>query len=182
MTLNAKTLHLLIALTLSFLASPSLAQTKEGDPQKPDDLQRQLSEVKTRLDALAAVVQELEKLRGDTARSFQAAQKQLDALQEQLARAQKDLQTPREPNPPSTRASGYGPAASEIGRIRLLNTYVSPVTVVVNGKPYRLAPGDTELLDGQSPGMFTYEVQGIQRPVNRVLAANETFTINVYPR
>jgi hypothetical protein len=68
------------------------------------------------------------------------------------------------------------------GRIRLMNTFTTPMSIRVNDRVYRLEPGQTQMLDAQPVGAFTYEVLGVQGPVTRVLAANETYTIYVYPR
>ena len=88
---------------------------------------------------------------------------------------------------PVSRESAYAPSASNspsaaTGRIRLVNTFLDPMTIVVNGRAYQVAPGDTRLVEAVPAGTFNYEVLGVQPRVDRTLAANETFTITVHPR
>jgi ubiquinone/menaquinone biosynthesis C-methylase UbiE len=68
------------------------------------------------------------------------------------------------------------------GRIELVNTYGLPVEIVVNGQSYLVGAGQTQVLEGQPVGSFTYEVIGVQSPVTRPLNVNETFRILVHPR
>jgi hypothetical protein len=170
---TTKRLALFVALAL-MPASSAFAQTEDA-AAAPDALRRELDELKKELDGL----------RQDIARSFQAAKKDIDSLAEQVANLRKEMEDLRKQQqqspPPTTRSSRLAPTPS-YGTIRLINAYVEPVQIVVNESTYRLAPGETRLLRGQVPGPFTYEVSGIKPAVERVLAANEIFTIRVYPR
>jgi hypothetical protein len=118
----------------------------------------------------------LEALERDTARSFRAAQKDIDALKEEVARLGKEVAELRKEQRHVTRR----PLTS--ASIRLVNAYAEPMQVIVNGTTYRLAPGEARLLSDQRPGAFTYEVLGVQEPVKRVLDPYETFTIRIRPR
>jgi hypothetical protein len=96
-----------------------------------------------------------------------------DGMAEELAALRKKL------------ADGGSRVAARIpldtGTVRLRNTFVQPVSIVVNGRSYRVEVGETLTLDPQPAGTFTYEVLGIQAPQTRPLAAGERVTINVYP-
>jgi hypothetical protein len=187
---DGKLLGLLTVLALG-PAAPGVVRAEAPAANAParDDVRRQLGELR----------KELDDLRRDTARSFEAARqridgfraaqqridrfeaalKRIDALAEQVARLRKEVDGLRRREPPLTRRAGLAPALGSAGSIRLINHYVEPVRILVNGAAYRLAPGETRLLRGQAPGGFNYEVSGITPAVERVLAANETFTIRV---
>jgi hypothetical protein len=130
--------------------------------------------------SLDAIAQELDRLRKDTSGSFQAAQKGIEALREEVARLRKEVEELRRPQTPAPHEARFTPAAS--GSILLMSTYPQPVSVIVNGTIYRLAPGETRWLRDQPAGTFTYELVGAQPPVERVLAANATYWIHVHPR
>lgn len=209
------TLGLTTLLTAAPAAGPVAAQSVgPADPPKSADPR-----------------QELEQLRSDTIRSFQAAKKDIDALREEVGRLRKDLDDLRNTKPITNRISdygqvggnnvlpdaqrdidslkeqiaqirkslddwrktrsaerrisGYGPArdagAAGTGSIVLQNTYPAEITVVVSGERYTLAPGEKRVLAGRPAGAFTYEVVGVQPPVERTLAANAVFPIQIHP-
>jgi hypothetical protein len=92
---------------------------------------------------------------------------------------------------PSTQISGYTPGSGQpprpMGRIQLQNNSLGPVTITINGKAYTLPARQSRLLENQPAGPFTYEVQAegygtIRPPSPRDLAANDTYTIEVFPR
>lgn len=67
------------------------------------------------------------------------------------------------------------------GRVRFINEFNEEMSVVVNGRSYRLLPGQERLLT-VAPGDFTYQVLQLQRfPQDRRIAADETKTIRIYP-
>ncbi len=91
------TLGMTAALTVALAAGP--AGARAGDPPKPDDPR-----------------QELEQFRGDTIRSFQAAQKDVAALREEVGRLRKDLDVLRNARPPAAggeAAPGAVPPAAQ---------------------------------------------------------------------
>jgi len=77
--------------------------------------------------------------------------------------------------------AGPGPNVPT-GIINLHNTWVEPVTITINNRPYDVPAGGKLSLSNQPAGEFVYEVLGIQTPVRRTLLANKTFDINVYSR
>jgi hypothetical protein len=106
---------------------------------------------------------ELEQMR----RAVEALHQDIEALRRQM---------------PATRVAGFPPAEG-MGRVRLVNTFPAPVTIVVNRRSYELNPGESRWTEPFRYGPFSYEVLGIQEPRTRALAANDPpFTIHVYPR
>jgi hypothetical protein len=85
------------------------------------------------------------------------------------------------PLPPDSTATPTNPARPLLGTVRLVNSYVYPVSIVVDGKPYALGTNEAMNLE-RLPGAFTYEVVGIQGNTLRTVNAGETLTIRVYPR
>ena len=109
-----------------------------------------------------------------------------DRLAQRAGRtAPEDVGRPAGARPAESRTSNYGPpgdaAASGTGSIVLLNTYPADVTIVVDGEGYTLAPGERRVLAGRPAGAFTYEVVGVQPPVQRTLASGGAFPIHVHP-
>ena len=83
------------------------------------------------------------------------------------------------PLPPDSQATA--PARSTLSTVKLVNTYPTPVTIIVDGQFYTL-PSNNSLSLNKNPGYFTYEVPGIQANTLRNLGTAETMTIQIYPR
>ena len=84
-------------------------------------------------------------------------------------------------------AASFTPAITGNGTIKIANTSASNTSVIINGKVYKAQANQTLSVPNQNAGDFTYEVLAdgfgiIQKQTTRTLAANETFTINIYPR
>ena len=80
-------------------------------------------------------------------------------------------------------AASFTPAITGNGTIKIANTSASNTS----GKVYKAQANQTLSVTNQNAGDFTYEVLAdgfgiIQKQTTRTLAANETFTINIYPR
>jgi hypothetical protein len=155
-------------------AAPPGPSRRQPAP-KSDDVRKALA-------ALAEIERDLDSLRGGTSSSFRVAQKNIDSLKEQLAQLRKEIDALRKQQAAAPRIARAAPPPKTFGTIRLVNAHSEPVRIVVNGRGYRLASGQTRLLREQPPGPFTYEVVGVQGPVDRELRANETFTIRVGAR
>jgi hypothetical protein len=166
-------------LAAAVAAAPAVAQDKEKltDSQKLEEIQKQLADIQRALVALYNVPTKL----GDAETNLARAQKDINDLKEQTSRLQRDLEELRRQVGATTRIAGFPPTGGT-GRIRLMNTYTTPMSIRINDRVYRLEPGQTQVLEAQPAGPFTYEVMGVQPPVSRVLGANETYTIYVYPR
>jgi len=67
------------------------------------------------------------------------------------------------------------------GRVRFINEFNEEMSVVVNGRSYRLVPGQERLIV-VPPGDFTYQVLQLQRfPQERKITADETKTVRIFP-
>jgi hypothetical protein len=176
-----KTLGLQALLAAALTAAPAVAEDT-ADAKKLEDIQKQLGEIQKAIEGLSGLQKDV----GDAKLNIARAQLDISQLREQLSKLQKDVDALRSQASGAARISGFGPAGG-LGRIRLQNSYAVPATVIVNSRAYRLEPGQTQMLDNQPVGGFTFEVlvDGfgvVQTPTVRVLGANETYTIYVYPR
>jgi hypothetical protein len=120
------------------------------------------------------------------------------SLKEEQARLRRELDElknrPAAPAGPST--SLYGGAAPGAAtypapvtaaspsnaRVRLVNTYFTDMTAVVNGMTYILPPGAQQVVP-VNPGTMTYQVFRVADvPVARVLRPGEELTLTLFPR
>src|SRR5262249_36525610 len=113
------------------------------------------------------------------------AQKDINDLKDLIAKLRQDMDGLRN-RPTETRISGYagtGSMMAATGRVRMVNTYYTPITVILNGTTYYdLMPGQERYSSPLPAGAFTDEVLGIPAPQQRALTAGETFTLTIYPR
>lgn len=197
-------LEMMLAWTLA-AANPPYAQAADnlapndqgGSSDKPakaldrEELKKLIGEV---LD------QKLEKVKKDIADDFQArflnkgieAQNSfreqlkelrdgdLKAIQDELSRLRAELNALKKAGPPTTSAYAGAPPSGATGKVRLINTFPQPQTVLINGRPYGLAPNETRTFDLPA-GSFTYEVRGVTETRTKTVNANETFTIDIHP-
>lgn len=109
------------------------------------------------------------------------AQSDIGKLQQDFAKSNTDR--PRQslalPLPPESQATT--PVRSNLSTVKLVNSYLTPVTIIVDGQLYTLRSNDSLSLT-KSPGYFTYEVPGIQANTLRNLGVAETMTIQIVPR
>lgn len=184
-------------------ASAPAAEKKDGgavqpEPDRIEVLLRNMAEIRKTLDKM----EERQKLFGDDLERklktqledaeiksrlrVERLQSDSDDLRKQMVQLRTDLESLRsQMSNVQSRVSLYAPVTTPAptGRVRLVNTFPESMTVVVNERSYRLAPGATQLTDAMPPGTFTYQVLGVQdQPQTRTLAANETYNITVYPR
>jgi hypothetical protein len=200
---NGTIFGLCSAVVSALLSLPSDASSQDrkntdGQPDKPataqqvDDLGRTLKASVDRItDRLSALDEKFEKeilslrARGTmTELNVSTTQKDINDLKELVARIRQDLDAIRG-RAGETRAFYSGPGGTNTattGRIRMINTFPMIVAVVVNGARYDLMPGEQRDSWPVAAGMFTYEVLGIQPPIQRTLAPGEIFVVNVFPR
>jgi septal ring factor EnvC (AmiA/AmiB activator) len=163
--------------------------------KKQDDASLQLQEmtkINLQVQNTLREVGELKKRNETLEREMVLAQNDIGKLQQDLARARPS--TPGDtrssqslPLPPDTNAnpqqsrSGFTPSATASSNVKLVNSYPSTVSVVVDGIFYSLAPSQTLTLS-KAPGYFTYEVIGVQGNTLRTLGTAETLTIQIVQR
>lgn len=191
MTRTWKLLSVHAVLAGVLAAAPAAAADADNAAKPPDAaaLAKQLDDLKKAVDALRdqllTMAKDFDRDRAERQSMevrFQQALADVADLKKQMTQARTDMDALRA----RTTTSGYAPAAATpsavSGRLRLVNSYFEPVTVVVNARAYPVAPGETRLTDPMPAGPFNYEVVGVQSLQTRTLAAGETFTVTVYPR
>jgi hypothetical protein len=166
---------LIVALT----AAPAFAI----DPEKSKDLadiQKQLERIQASLD------KDLKDLREDV--NFErkvripSLEREISDLKLQVFRMGEELERLRATTSSSARTSFYAGPSGPTGSIRLRNTYLTPITFLINDRLYEVPAGGEMTLNNQPAGEFTYEVIGVQPRLRRNLVANRTFYIDVFPR
>ena len=164
------------ALLVAALAAPAAGQTAE-DFKKLND----------KLDALTKTLNDLKDgMKSDAVREKVATvDSKIDQLDQDIQAIKKDLRdlkrrvgdgttTALRPEFDSATYRGQG-------RVRFINEYPEEMSVVVNGRAYRLLPGQERLV-AVPPGDFTYQVLNIQRsPQVRAIVADETKNIRIFP-
>jgi septal ring factor EnvC (AmiA/AmiB activator) len=190
MVRNWQRLGWLTALVALLSALPSQAGAEENPlppklsppevpARQPDDLRKALADLEGELR------RSLSQLERDQTLGLQSAQREVEDLKRQVAQMRQDLDELRkrlEQGQAST--ARYTPQpAPQAGVVRLVNAYEEPVAITVNGRAYRLGPGETRLAAPVPAGTFTYQVLGVQtQPQTRTLAPGERFTVTVHPR
>ena len=193
---NWKALGVPLLLAGALAASDAAQAQDAAKPADTSDLKKQIDEINKKLptiDQLKTSVLAIDKDLQDEIKQrrehnatvdskLEQIQNDVTALKSQMEQIRRDVEAARSrPATQATQISSYQSAAPAVGHVRLSNTYFDTVRIVVNGKPYDVAPTVTMLADAVPVGNFTYEVLGVQAPVTRTIAANETFTISVHP-
>lgn len=169
-----KLLGLNALLAAALTATPAVADPADS---------KKLDEIKDELKGLSSIKEDLKNLRALLDLSVQNTRSDISQLKEQVGRLEKQVKDLEGRMSTSSGRVAFSPSTgAATGRIRLMNTFTEPMSIRLNERVFRLEPGQTQMLDNQPVGAFTFEVLGIQGPAVRVLGANETFTVYVYPR
>ena len=158
------------------LAAPAAGQTAD-DIKKLND----------KLDALTKTVNDLKDgMKSDNVPDKVAAvSKKIDELDQDIQAIRRDLRDlKRRVGDGSTTALRPEYDAATFrgqGRVRFINEFPDEISVVINGRPFRLAPGQERLMP-VPPGDFTYQVLNFHRsPQVRPIIADETKNIRIFP-
>ena len=136
-------------------AVKDLQDTKDG--LKIDGVREKTTIIDTKLDLMDKDIQDIKK-----------------DLREIKRRLEGGSSTSLRPEFDSTALKGQG-------KVRFINQYPEEMSVVVNGKSFRLVPGEERMVP-VAPGDFTYQVLQLQRDAQvRRIVADETKTIRIYP-
>jgi hypothetical protein len=99
----------------------------------------------------------------------------LKSVESALARIESALKDP-------TRTSGYAPGTAPIttrSHIRIVNDYPTEMSMMVNGKSYRIAPGEVKILDVPA-GSYSYELlHAGSQPKSGTVRDGETVTLRI---
>jgi hypothetical protein len=141
-----------------------------------------LDKMRTEIAQLRRDVDLLQKVPPTTQResSYPSDRADLQELRRSIEALRQDVEALR--RQPVNRVAQFGPGDGT-ARVRLINTFPRPMTIVVNGLSYDVNPGETRFTAPIPFGPFTYEVLGVQPRQTRTLAPSpQPFTIEVYPR
>ncbi len=193
-------------MALALLASPALAQVKSAPPsesEKLDAIQKSIKDLKATVesvkDALGGLPDALRDMKDLHAQRDLVAQRdktQLNDIAEQIRQLKDEIESLRNRVSNLTRVAAYPPAGpygappsdggaiarTSLGRVEMINTYPTEMSVVLNGRTYRLQPGERRLSDPIPAGTFTYEVLGVTPQYTRTLTPDQIFTIHVHPQ
>ena len=153
---------------------PPITPEKKADVTSIDAIQTQLKEIQISLQSIKSADHELK---------LKKIEAEISILKDQMSRMEQAITKLA-----ATRvAASFTPAVAANGTIKIANTSGANTSVIINGKVYKAQANQTLSVPNQNAGDFTYEVLAdgfgiIQKQTTRSLAANETFTINIYPR
>jgi hypothetical protein len=126
-------------------------------------------------------IQDIETLRAELAKLLTALpkEKDLEGLREGISKVLAELARQVERRQAFSLPTGAPAVAT--GQVHLVNAWMTPMTVILDGLSYRLQPGESRIVS-RAAGNFNYEVLGLQPPQTRTVVAGETFTIRIAPR
>ena len=164
-----------LSYNLSFGGNDATADKKSLAPEKKPETAT-LENIHSQLKDLQLSIQAIKSVDHDS--KLLKIEAELIILKDQISRLEQAINKLS-----STRvAASFNPTTT--GTIKIANTSYSNASVIINGKVYKVQANQTLPVNS---GDFTYEVLAdgfgiIQKQTTRSLAANETFTINIYPK
>lgn len=167
-----------LSYNLSFGGNDATADKKSLAPEKKPETAT-LENIHSQLKDLQLSIQAIKSVDHDS--KLLKIEAELIILKDQISRLEQAINKLS-----STRvAASFNPTAT--GTIKIANTSYSNASVIINGKVYKVQANQTLPVPNVNSGDFTYEVLAdgfgiIQKQTTRSLAANETFTINIYPK
>jgi hypothetical protein len=150
---------------------------KNSDGEKEPSVSEQLRELRKQLELLNTSIRGLG---GAVETDVKRIDKDVKDLKDEVARLRNELNALRGLS--ATRVSNYPASPAGTARIRLVNTFANPVTIVVNGLAYDVKPNETRFTEPLPLGDVSYEVLGIQTARTTKVTAETPLTINVYTR
>lgn len=151
-------------------------------------LGKKIEEATANINGVLEVIKaEQANLRQTVIKNNDLTQLDIESLRKEITSLKADVESLRNRLQTSTtRASLYNAEqaalAQSSGRVEMVNTYGSDMTIVVNGKAYVVRSGETKFSEPVGPGTFTYEVLGVQPPVAKTMSSNQIFVVRVHPR
>jgi hypothetical protein len=163
-------------LVLSAVFGAALAAAPASQVAAQDEKKNQpdLAAIKTQLDQIEKDVKSLQKFRKDTddlvlgkenstALADMGLIRRLSEIESQINRINETLRqiNLKLGDPSRSTTSAFGPtlpgAAVGRGYVRIVNDYPTEMSMIVNGRSYRVPPGQATTVD-VPPGSFTYEL------------------------
>jgi hypothetical protein len=163
-------------LALGLIATPAFAQTAEDLKKAIDRLDKATKEWQEAKDAL-----KIDELRGKAI----TIDSKIDLIDKDIQDIKKDIRDIKRKldggSSTSLRPDFDSATLRGQGRVRFINEFAEEMSVVVNGRSFRLMPGQERLIP-VPPGEYTYQVLQIQRfPQQRSISPDETKTVRIYP-
>ncbi|HVK11005.1 MAG TPA: hypothetical protein VM597_19710 [Gemmataceae bacterium] len=151
------------------------APGRAADPADLDKAIEKLDKAAKALDDARKTITDMDKLHGRVI----TVEGEVKILQQEIA----DLRRKMDAAPARTALKPDEPTTSAYrgqGRVRFINEHPFEMSVVVNGRSYRLASGAERLIP-VPPGEYTYQVLQIHNaPRVRRIDADETKTFTIY--
>jgi hypothetical protein len=161
---------------LAIAAAPAFGEPAEDLRKAVEKLEKATKDLQDAKDAL-----KVDELRGKAI----TIDTKIDLIDKDIQDIKKDIREIKrklnDTSSTSLRPSTLGENERGNGRVRFINEFNEEMSVMLNGRSYRLLPGQERLLS-VPPGEFTYQVLQLQRfPQDRRISADETKTIRIYP-
>jgi hypothetical protein len=175
---------LAVALALGPARSQETGLNKADDTKRMVDLlgsiDRRLANLETRSDATMDLIKnDLKQLREEVGRLQREV---ADLRRTPPPPSTSNYPAPISPPPPGPSTSYSAPQPPLLGHVRLVNTYFTDMTAVVNGQLHVVPAGQTREVPVPA-GSVTYQVAQVPRPAQtRALAPNETLTLTLFPQ
>lgn len=160
-------------LGIGLLATPLYAQTAEDLKKAVEKLDKATKELTDAREALKTDELRSKAIKMDTT---------LELIDKDIQEIKKDIRDiKRKLELGSSTSSKSQSLYQGQGRVRFINEYSEEMSVVVNGRSYRLVPGQERLI-AIPAGDFTYQVLQLQRyPQERKITSDEIKTVRIYP-
>jgi outer membrane murein-binding lipoprotein Lpp len=167
---------LAVLLGTALAAGPAFADPADDLKKAVEKLEKATKELQEAKEAL-----KVDELRSRTS----VIEAKIDLLSNDLLDLRKDIREIKrrvgDNSSTSLRPDMDSATARGLGRVRFINEISEEMSVVVNGKSFRLLPGQERLIPVPA-GNFTYQVLQLQRVAQeRRIAAGETKTFNIFP-
>jgi hypothetical protein len=170
-------------LSVGLVFSPAVAREDKEPPRTQGELiaeilQRLGQMEKTLNDRCNNILRAVEDVKYSNDVRVSSCEKEIEEIKKQIGQIKKEVEKLGGSAP---RVALY-PPNSNTGTIHIRNSFPADITVKVNEQPYVLRPNSEITLPPLTAGTFSYEVQGVRARQVQKLAANETFTIDVFPQ
>jgi hypothetical protein len=174
-------LPVLVAMGSTIIVNPILAAEPSEELRAIRDLLKRIDERLENSNTIS--LQMLEKQKAE----FSQLRQELSQLRDDLSQARRDMADVKNRSLGGTSSSYFGGSApmaplAGTASIRLVNTYLSNMTAMINGLTYTVAPGQSTTVPLQ-PGSVWYQVFPVQPfPKSTVKQAGEVLTLRLYPQ
>lgn len=162
---------------VTLLGTTLMAGAQAAEPT-PADLKKAVEDLKLITDDLKTLKEAATHI-PDLRKKVAEAAARIDMIELDIIEIKKKLDKTTTALRPNN--DGTTPNLKGQGRLRFVNAFSEEMSVVVNGKSYRLVPGEERVIP-VPPGDYRYQVLQLQtQSQERRIAADEVKTITIYP-